>query len=314
MSIISRRKIWYIISGILLVASLGSLLVWGLNLGIDFKGGSIMEVVYTDNTVSVVDIEQVLTPLELGSFSVRPTVDGEHSGFIIRTRELSDSDHVIALTALSFEGTKTAEELRFNSVGPLLGKEAIGKSLWAIVLVLLVIILFIAFAFRKVSEPVRPNGGSVGRVSSWKYGIIAIIALIHDVLIPTGVFSYLGHTQGVEVDTLFVTALLVVLGFSIHDTIVVFDRIREHLRLDKENHGKKPFEEIVGESVDETIGRSINTSLTTLFALLALYFIGPTATQMFALALSIGVIAGTYSSIFIASPLLVTMEKWGSKR
>lgn len=304
MQIIANRKIFYIVSGILVAASLGALSMWGLNLGIDFKGGSIMEIAYTEETPSITEVEEALTPLDLGSFSVRPTDTEGSKGYIIRTRELSEVEHQTALANLNFEGAKTFEELRFNSVGPLLGKEAITKSLWALALVILVIILFIAFAFRKVSEP----------VSSWKYGIIAIVALLHDVLIPTGVFSYLGYAKGVELDTLFVTALLVVLGFSIHDTIVVFDRIREHLKLDKEKHTHKSFEEIVGESVIETIGRSINTSVTTLFALAALYVIGPSATQMFALALGIGVIAGTYSSIFIASPLIVTMEKRVAKK
>jgi preprotein translocase subunit SecF len=162
--------------------------------------------------------------------------------------------------------------------------------------------LFIAFAFRKVSKP----------VSSWVYGLVAVIALAHDVIIPTGVFVLLGHFKNFEIDTLFVTALLVILGFSIHDTIVVFDRVRENLRHD--HNSKKPFEQIVGESISQTFTRSINTSLTVLLALLVLYFFGSSATHNFVLALLIGITLGTYSSIFIGSSLLVTIEKWQNRK
>jgi preprotein translocase subunit SecF len=194
-----------------------------------------------------------------------------------------------------------AVEKNFSSIGPVLGTEALRKSLVSILFVIIAIVLFITFAFRKVAEP----------VSSWKYGLIAIVALVHDVIIPTGVFSILGHFAGYEVDTLFVTALLVVLGFSVHDTIVVFDRVRENLR---HATAKKPFFEIVGESISQTFTRSINTSLTTLIALIVLYIFGGSTTEHFSLALIIGIAAGTYSSIFIGSPLLVTVEKWSSKK
>ena len=225
-------------------------------------------------------------------------------GYIIRTDELSPEIHSVVMTALSDSGKVSLTEKRFNSIGPVLGKEAIEKSWMSISLVLLAIILFITFAFRKVSRP----------VSSWKYGLIAIVALGHDVLIPTGVFAVLGHYAGFEIDTLFVTALLVVLGFSIHDTIVVFDRVRENLRRNTEYHEKKQFDTIVGESINQTFVRSINTSLTTLIAIAVLYTFGPDATKHFSLTLLIGIIAGTYSSIFIGSPLLVTWQKWQDKR
>jgi preprotein translocase subunit SecF len=195
----------------------------------------------------------------------------------------------------------TSTEKRFDSVGPLLGIEALRKSFASVILVIIAIVLFIAFAFRHVSEP----------ISSWKYGIIAVIALIHDVIVPIGAFSILGHYKGYEVDTLFVTALLVVLGFSVHDTIVVFDRVRENL---KNSSSKKSFSDIVGESISQTLTRSINTSLTTLLALIVLYFVGGESTQHFSLALIIGIVAGTYSSIFLGSPLLVTVWKWQKSR
>lgn len=175
----------------------------------------------------------------------------------------------------------------------------------AIILVIICIVLFITFAFRKVSEP----------VSSWKYGMISIIALCHDMIIPTGVFIVLGHfLPGYQIDTLFVTAILVILGFSIHDTIVVFDRVRENLRVNSGNKIKKTFEETVGASISQTFIRSINTSLTTLLAILVVYLIGPVATKHFALALLVGIFFGTYSSIFIGSNLLVTLEKMQEKK
>ena len=164
--------------------------------------------------------------------------------------------------------------------------------------------VFIAFALRKVSEP----------VSSWKYGFIAVIALLHDVIVPTGVFAVLGHYFGYEIDTLFVTALLVVLGFSVHDTIVVFDRVRENLTLSKVHRDKNPFDKIIGQSVSQTFMRSINTSLTTILALVALYIFGAESTRHFSLALIVGITAGTYSSVFIGSPLLVTFDKWQNRK
>jgi len=170
-------------------------------------------------------------------------------------------------------------------------------------LVLLAIVLFVAFAFRKVSKP----------ISSWVYGLVTILALTHDVLIPTGVFAFLGHFYGFEVDTLFVTALLVILGFSVHDTIVVFDRIRENLHKNEEDRDKKDFETIVGESINQTFVRSINTSLTTLFAIFMLYILGPDSIKNFSLALLIGITAGTYSSIFIGSTLLVAFNNWKNR-
>jgi preprotein translocase subunit SecF len=168
----------------------------------------------------------------------------------------------------------------------------------------LAIVLFITFAFRGVSRPVK----------SWKYGLIAIVALAHDVIVPVGLFSYLGHTMGLEVDTLFFTALLVILGFSIHDTIVVFDRVRENLKHYGAGGAKKSFESIVGESINQTFVRSINTSLTTLLAILVLWLVGAEATKNFSLALLVGITAGTYSSIFLGSPLLVTVYNWQEKK
>jgi len=191
--------------------------------------------------------------------------------------------------------------MRFESIGPVIGQELQDKAVRAILAVLIAIVLYIAWAFRKVSDP----------VSSWKYGVTAIIALAHDVIIPTGIFAILGFWMGIEIDILFVTAVLTILGFSVNDTIVVFDRTRENLARD---HHKHDFDWIVNKSVNETIRRSLYTSLTTFVVLFAVYLYGGESIKNFVLALMIGVIAGTYSSIFLASPLLVVWEKWSRRR
>ncbi len=308
MWIVNNRKIFYWVSGLIILVSLASISLWGLKGGIDFKGGSLLEVYYDISNVagdfslpSSKEIKEKLETLNFGEVSVRTS--GE-SDYIIRTATISEDqkNSVLAELVIIDQGKSfNPVEKRFTSVGPLLGKEALYKSLWSIVLVLLCIVIFIAYAFRNVSKP----------ISSWKYGLLAVLALAHDVIIPTGFFSIMGHFKGFEVDTLFVTALLVVLGFSVHDTIVVFDRVRENLKL---SWPKKNFETIIGESVNQTFVRSINTSLTTLLAVVVLYFVGPEATKTFSLVLIIGIFFGTYSSIFLASNMLVTLEKWVAKR
>lgn len=296
MWIVKHRNIFYALSAILIIASLAALFVWGLKFGIDFKGGSLLEVEYTAGTPTVEEVNGILADLELAGSSVRPT--GDH-GFIIRTPFLTQDQYDTLKTALRSDTDRTYEEKRFDSIGPVVGNELQTKSVWAIVAVIFAIALFIAFAFRKVSEP----------VSSWKYGIITLVSLAHDVIIPVGAFAILGHFVGAEVDTLFVMAVLVVLGFSVHDSIVVFDRVRENLRVNQEKNLKEQFEEVVGRSVNQTLSRSINTSLTVVLVLAALFFWGPAATHYFVLALIIGIIAGTYSSIFLGSPMLVSAEK-----
>ena len=315
MWVVKYRSIFYTFSAILVIASFVSLGVWGLLPGIDFTGGTLIEVSYAPNTRPAQQgIASTLTAIDPAA-SVRPsTADGQDS-YIVRMKAVDATQKQIVLTALGVPsgapaqnataqtGTSTVSATlkSFDSIGPVLGAEALRKAMWSIILVILAIVVYITFVFRKVSEP----------VASWKYGVTAIIALVHDVIIPTGVFSVLGHFAGYEVDTLFVTALLVVLGFSVHDTIVVFDRVRENLR---HGNGKEPFASVVGRSVGQTFTRSINTSLTTLIALVVLYILGGSITQHFTLALIVGIAAGTYSSIFVGSPLLVTLEKWQGKK
>ncbi len=321
MWVITYRKIFYSISVIIIGLSVWAVSSYGLNFGIDFKGGSVIEVEYATSTSQ-----------EKVNSAVRTAVDGEvvtrsigNNGYIIKTKTLTEPERISLVSALEAVVPtstpaqtvgKTRRQLqleaqqqtiatsslmsvkRFDSVGPVLGKELQRKAWISIILVLLGIVIFITFVFRKVSKP----------VSSFKYSMVAIVALLHDVIVPTGVFAFLGRNGGYELDSLFITALLVILGFSIHDTIVVFDRTRENLR--SKDADKKPFERIVGESISQTFTRSINTSLTTVLALVALYVFGPESTHNFALALIIGIIVGTYSSIFIGSPLLVTLYRW----
>jgi len=294
MFVIKYRKIFYAFSIILILGSLLSVYFWGLKQGVDFSGGSLLQVTYNNERPALNQINGALSNLGFGDAQVRSSSDG----YILRLREISQSEKNSILSALTF-GSSTPTEKTFSSVGPILGKEALQKSWISIIFVLLTIVLFIAFAFRKVSRP----------ISSWIYGLVAILALLHDVVIPTGAFALLGHLYGFEIDTLFVTALLVILGFSVHDTIVVFDRVRENLQKNE----KKEFAQIVGESVSETFVRSINTSLTTILAILVLYIFGPETIRHFSLTLLIGIAVGTYSSIFIGSPLLVTINSWKNK-
>ena len=297
MFIIKHKKIFIGISVLLVVLSVAALLIFGLKVGIDFKGGALTEVSYTATPPTQAELESIVKPLNLGSVLIQPT---GQTGYIIKTRDLTETEHAALLTTLSNNGKNPLTETSFNSIGPSIGKELTQKAILAIVLVSLAIICFIAFAFRKVSKP----------VSSWRYGIIAIVTLLHDVAIPVGFFTLLSHYRGVEVDTLFVVAVLTVLGLSVSDTIVIFDRIRENLNHEGSNKSKVNFGEIVGKSLEQSYVRSICTSLTVILVLLALFFFGPVSTKYFALMLVTGMFFGTYSSIFLASPLLVWVEEW----
>ncbi len=283
MFVIKYRKVWFGLSTILFVTSIWVIVQYGFNLSIDFKGGTLTEVSYIERP----DKEFVESRIDQGGASIRTS--GENN-YIVRTKEPLRAD-------------LGGEIIRQNTIGPVAGAELQSKATKAILVVVLMIVLFVTFAFRKVSKP----------VASWKYGLATIIALAHDVIIPTGIFVYLGHIYGIEIDLLFVTGLLAILGYSVHDTIVVFDRVRENLFFNNERHSNEDFELTVGRSVSQTFARSINTSLTIFITLLALYVYGSTSTQTFALLLIVGLIVGTYSSIFVASPLLVTFQKRGKQ-
>ncbi|NQU77530.1 protein translocase subunit SecF [Candidatus Falkowbacteria bacterium] len=315
LKIIQNRKIYFIISGILVIASILSLLIWGLKPAIDFTGGTLMEVEFTKERPTITQIKESLTDLEIGDIKVQPT--GER-GIILRMKDIAEETHQQILVKLEelvpkseSEDTEinetttpatptsptppTLTEHKFTAIGPVVGQELKKKTTTAMILVVICIIIYIAIVFRKVSKP----------VASWKYGLTAIVALVHDVLIIAGIFAALGHFFGYEVDVLFVTALLTVLGYSVNDTIVVFDRVRENLF----RYQGFDFEDTVNRSVNESVTRSLNTSITTLLVLFSIYLFGGASIKQFILALICGAIIGTYSSIFLASPLLVVWEK-----
>lgn len=309
-------KQFLIITALIFAVSIGIISTLGVPFGIDFTGGALTEVSY-DERPSKEELQVELDTLSLGGYSLRSTTEETgREGYILRTRELSEEERARAgaiLTAAGEGGTIG----RFTSIGPVIGEELADKAKWALGGVLLIIVLYVAFVFRKVSKP----------INSWTYGGITIFVLFHDVLVPAALMSILGYYSGAEADVLFVMALLAVLGYSVNDTIVVFDRVRENLvkyrqeKKEKVQGGErityiftKPFDEIVGISVSQTLVRSINTSLTTLVALSALYIFGGSVTETFALMLIAGVIAGTYSSICIANPLLIAIARWQAKK
>jgi preprotein translocase subunit SecF len=289
-------KIYFIFSGILVLASLVSLLIFGLNLGIDFTGGSILEANFLQERPANQEIREKLAELDfLEEVLVQPA---GKTGVILRMKDLSEKQHQEVLRKLGELGQ--LEEGRFESIGPVIGKELKEKTRILIVVALAAIVLYVTFAFRGVSRP----------VASWQYGLSALIALFHDVLIPVGVFSVLGKFYGIQVTIPVVAALLTVLGYSVNDTVVVFDRIREHLLMRKD----MTFEETVNQSLNQTIVRSINISLTTLLVVGAIFFLGGETLKYFALALIVGIGVGTYSSLFLASPILVSWLAWQERR
>ena len=268
--------------------------IWGLQPGIDLKGGSLLQIKYPDGRPALEVVQTKVNTLDYGEIRIQPSNEND---FILRQRDLKPDEKTALSSALSSFGK--IEEVQYNSVGPSIGAELMQKAWWAITMITLLTIAFIAFAFRGISVP----------VASWKYGVVAIITLLHDILIPTGLFAYLGHVRDAEVGALFIVALLTILGISINDTIVVFDRIRENLNLNIAAKKVEPFGNLVWRSITQTLTRSLNTSVTVIVMLAALFWVGPESTQDFALTLIVGMIAGTYSSILVASPLLILIEK-----
>jgi len=282
----------FFVSIVITVAALVLLAIFGLKFGVDFKGGSVLEISFNENQPSQEEIQRTLSSFNfISGSSVQLT---ENKGAILRFGDINESQHQEILNRL-MEEFKGTEEKRFDSIGPVVGAELKRKSISALVLLFIAIIVYIAFAFRRLSSVLSP----------WAMGGAAMVALIHDIAIPAGVFSFLGHYYGVEISAVFLAAALTILGYSVSDSVVVFDRIRENvLRYGKDNFGAK-----VHKSILQTLSRSINTSLTTLFSLFAIYFFGGESVKMFSLALIIGVFFGAYSSIFVASPIIVWMSK-----
>jgi len=282
--------VYYIFSGILILASIAALFVFGLKFGIEFTGGSVMDLEFKDNRPSNEAIQQNISEFNLGDTIIQPTGQKD---VVLKFKEINEEMHQKILSKL--KGSFNIEEKQFEFIGPTIGQELKKKTELSIILCLFAITFYIAFAFRKVSRP----------ISSWQYGIASLIALFHDVLIPLGVFAILGKFYNVEITIPVVAALLTILGYSVHDTIVIFDRIRENLLKRRSDS----FEETINWSLNQTLGRSVSTVVTVLLVLFAIFFFGGQTLKYFSLALIIGITCGAYSSIFIASSLLVTWYK-----
>lgn len=295
-SLVAMRRVWFAFSGTILALAIAALLGWGLHFGIDFTGGSLMAFRFT-NRPAVTELAQTLqvSGVDVGTPVVQPVGDQEVQ---IRTKELSEAQYKTLVGSLKAKYGELTE-LRFDTIGPVIGAELRSKSLQGVVVALLLIMLYIAYAFRKVSAPVE----------SWKYGVVTMISAAHDVLIPLGVFAALGHYRQIEVGTPFVAAILTILGYSITDTIVVLDRVRENLP-----RMKASFTDVVDFSLRQTYLRSIFTSVTTLLTLLAVFFFGGSSLHEFTLAMIIGIAVGTYSSVFVAPMILVSWNARDEKR
>lgn len=292
LKIIEKTKLWFSLSTVMIIASVYGIVVYGLNLGIDFTGGTLMELKFAQQVKNTELAKIYSETLDLDQDPI--LIPGEENTYIVRTKNINDEAHTLLLENVA-SSLGEFEELRFTSIGPTVGSTMKEKALIALSIAIVAIILFIAFAFRKIPR----------RVSSWKFGYCAIAALVHDVLITVGLFAFLGHFFGIEIDMLFITALLTIMGFSVHDTIVVFDRIRENLKLQDRNSS---FANTANLALNQTMARSINTSFSTLITLLALLFFASESIYWFVFALVFGILIGTYSSVFIASPLLVVWQ------
>ena len=297
MNIIKYKNWFFGLSLLVIIPGIFSLALWGLNLSIDFTGGTEMTWLFTKPVT--VQTQQVITQTaqkdSVKILSFKPS----GSSLQLRTDTLSDKVHTQFVTdAKSTLGNFTEDE--YATIGPTIGGETTKNALLGILVASVLIVLYIAWSFREVPKP----------TSSWRFGVAAIIALLHDALVLLGIFSLLGHFAGVEVDSLFVTAILTVIGFSVHDTIVVFDRIRENLK----KMGATDFPHVVNASILQTMTRSLNTSLTVILVLFALLLFGGESTRWFVAALLIGIISGTYSSIFNAAPILVLWQELSQKR
>lgn len=300
MFVVHHRGFFFWLTGLLLVGSVAALVLIPPTLSLEFTGGSLLEVSYTDTRPASTELEQAVAPLNLTGISLRES--GEKS-VTVRTRTLSPEEHNALLLALSENGAAPLTEARFTSIGPSLGNELATKALYAIGAVVIAIMLYIAFVFRKVPKP----------VPAWGYGITAVAMLAIDIIVPSGFFAIYAHFTGAQVDTLFVIALLALLGYCINDVIVIFDRVREHLSRNEKVGQKQSFEEVVGRSITETLGRSINTALTVALTLIALIVVGSETTRTFAVVMLVGVVAGTFSSICRSAPLLIPIAHRFSK-
>jgi len=297
MNIVGKRNWYFAFSLLIIIPGVISLLLWGLNLSIDFTGGSETSLSYPQkvNQTTVDSVKKIYAQEKIEIVSLQTS----GNQITVRTKPMDDKQDAKVLKDLQKNNSQVKQD-QFETIGPVIGKEITVNAFNAIVIASILIVLYIAWAFRSVRKP----------MSSWRFGVCAIIALLHDALVVIGIFSLLGHFFGVEVDSLFVTALLTVIGFSVHDTIVVFDRIRENLR----RNITAPFPQVVNDSILQTLVRSLNTSLTAMLVLFTLLIFGGESIRWFIVAMLIGIASGTYSSIFNASQLLVVWQEWVDRR
>lgn len=294
MQILKYKNVFIWISIVSCGIALACILAYGFKKSIDFTGGA--KVVFTLNGAQSQSYKDEIQNSLTQNFGENKLSQISPNTYSVALRDLKEADYQKLKTVLSGNASNTVSISEFAMTGPSISSEIVSKSILGFFLVIFAIGIFIWFAFRGVSYP----------VASWKYGIIIIITLLHDMVIPAGVFAWLGHYRGVEVDALFVVAILTILGISISDTIVIFDRVRENLKGASKN---TPFEEVVGKSLNQSLVRSLATSLAVIIVLLSLVFYGPDSTKYLAITLTIGMFVGTYSSIFFASPLLVWVSK-----
>lgn len=290
MNILGVRKIWFSISLFVIIIGILAMSFYGYRTGIDFAGGTILEIqIETSN--DDLDHKQLIinSYKEVVSLDV-VAVTVDYNRYMVRSKQVvnEQKNEIIAHLLQYFD---KVDELRFESVDPSIGYDVVRKAIIAVILAIVGILLYIAYSFRRMS----------GSLNSWRFSMAAIIALVHDMLILLGLYAIVGKFFGAEIDGMFITAVLTLLGFSVHDTIVTFDRVRENLR----RRAGEDIETIINDSVVETVVRSINTSFTLLLVLVAMFFFGGSTLKFFILALIIGVIVGTYSSIFIAAPMLL---------
>lgn len=298
MNIIAKRNLFFLLSILVIIPGLFSLVTWGLRLSIDFTGGSLLEL-QIPNAHKGTTSTKLEQDIEKQGVDVATAQKSGEKGYLFRLKPIEDSKARSIEKALEpTYGDITIS--RFETVGPTIGKELSQKAILAVVVSSAMIVAYIAWAFRTVPKS----------VSSWQFGLTAVVALLHDVFVVLGIFSLLGHYYAVEVDTLFITALLTVMGFSVHDTIVVFDRVRENLK----TMGSADFANVVNESLLQTLARSLSTSMTVLFTLFALYLFSTGSLKWFVVALLVGMVSGTFSSLFTAAPFLVLWQEWREKR
>ncbi|MBU3934407.1 protein translocase subunit SecF [Patescibacteria group bacterium] len=287
-------KIYYLLSFLLFVAAVFCLLSFGLKFGIDFMGGSILEVEF-ENRPSSQLIQEKLNSLELGEIVIQPRGEKE---VVIKTKEINSGTHQNII--LQLQELSNLEEKGFENIGPTIGRELREKTIVLVIVSLIVLLVYISVAFKNVSQP----------LSSWQYGVISIIALAFDVLLTVGFFAILGKYYDAQFNIPVITALLTILGYTINDKVIIFDRVRESLLKKREDN----FKELVNKSLNETIFRSLSTGTCTLLVLLAIFLFGGETLRYFSLTLIVGIVAGTYSSLFLAAPLLVTWLEWKERK